>query len=145
MVVFQSSKNSRLSLAKSVYSYFQAHYLFIRRQFKHDRISIFRRFFFFLSGTIRNLSPQIWELCHLTSLYLNDNNLTRIPPEISKLEHLVYLDLSANKLRSLPAELGDMHCLRELLLQNNQLRVLPYELGRLFQLQSLGMSVGLLG
>ena len=91
-----------------------------------------------VSGTIRNLSPQLWELQHLTSLYLNDNNLSRIPPDISKLQHLVYLDLSSNKLRSLPAELGDMHLLRELLLSHNYLRVLPYELGRLFQLQTLG-------
>ena len=95
-------------------------------------------FLFHILGTIRNLSPQLWELQHLTSLYLNDNNLARIPPDISKLQHLVYLDLSSNKLRSLPAELGDMHTLRELLLSNNYLRVLPYELGRLFQLQTLG-------
>ena len=106
------------------------------------KILCYSQFYGFLfSGTIRNLSPQLWDLHHLTSLYLNDNNLSRLPPEISKMHHLMYLDLSSNKLRSLPAELGDMVHLRELLLNNNYLRVLPYELGRLFQLQTLGESV----
>ncbi|XP_013381923.1 CCR4-NOT transcription complex subunit 6-like [Lingula anatina] len=93
-----------------------------------------------ITGTIRNLSPQLWQLEHLTSLYLNDNNLTRLPADICRLQNLVYLDLSANKLRSLPAELGDMITLRELLLNNNYLRSLPYELGKLFQLQTLGLK-----
>lgn len=92
-----------------------------------------------ITGTIKNLSPQLWELQHLTSLYLNDNNLHRIPGDIAKLQNLMYLDLSSNKLRSLPVELGDMVHLRELLLNNNYLRNLPYELGRLFQLQILGL------
>ena len=26
-----------------------------------------------LSGTIRNISPSVWKLTHLTALYLNDN------------------------------------------------------------------------
>ena len=77
-------------------------------------------------------------MTHLTSLYLNDNNLSRLPPDISKLTNLTHLDLSSNKLRSLPAELGDLIRLRELLLNNNYLRVLPYELGKLFKLQHLG-------
>ena len=63
-------------------------------------------------GTIRNLSPQLWNLQFLTALYLNDNNLTRVPSEICKLTSLTHLDLSANKLRSLPVELGDLVTLR---------------------------------
>uniref|UniRef100_T1IXS6 poly(A)-specific ribonuclease n=1 Tax=Strigamia maritima TaxID=126957 RepID=T1IXS6_STRMM len=93
-----------------------------------------------ITGTIRNLSPQLWNLNHLTSLYLNDNNLSRIPPDIARLTSLKYLDLSCNKLRSLPAELGDLVLLRELLLNNNCLRVLPYELGKLFRLNNLGLK-----
>lgn len=61
-----------------------------------------------ITGSIRNLSPNIWQLTHLTALYLNDNSLQRIPPEIGRLVHLRALDLSSNKLRSLPAELGDL-------------------------------------
>ncbi|KAK2720822.1 hypothetical protein QYM36_004635 [Artemia franciscana] len=93
-----------------------------------------------ITGTIRNLSPALWQLQHLTCLYLNDNCLQRIPPDIGRLTSLQHLDLSCNKLRSLPAELGDLVCLRELLLNNNSIRILPYELGKLFQLQVLGLK-----
>ncbi|PSN30698.1 CCR4-NOT transcription complex subunit 6 [Blattella germanica] len=93
-----------------------------------------------ITGTIRNLSPNMWQLTHLTSLYLNDNCLSRIPPDISRLVNLRTLDLSSNKLRSLPAELGELIYLRELHLNNNHLRVLPYELGKLFQLHILGLQ-----
>ncbi|XP_017764804.1 PREDICTED: CCR4-NOT transcription complex subunit 6-like isoform X1 [Eufriesea mexicana] len=93
-----------------------------------------------ITGSIRNLSPNLWQLTHLTALYLNDNSLQRIPPEIGRLVNLRALDLSSNKLRSLPAELGDLIYLRELLLNQNYLRVLPYELGKLFQLQVLGLQ-----
>ncbi|KAG8237038.1 hypothetical protein J437_LFUL015784 [Ladona fulva] len=65
-------------------------------------------------GTIRNLSPHLWRLSHLTVLYLNNNCLSRIPPDIGKLSNLQHLDLSNNKLRSLPSELGDLICLRVL-------------------------------
>uniref|UniRef100_A0A914UJH7 Uncharacterized protein n=1 Tax=Plectus sambesii TaxID=2011161 RepID=A0A914UJH7_9BILA len=90
-----------------------------------------------IHGKVRNLSPGLWSIKHLTSLFLNGNHLTRIPPEISQLSNLTMLDLSHNKLRSLPAELGDMISLCHLYLNSNQLRVLPYELGKLFRLGTL--------
>ncbi|XP_072765931.1 CCR4-NOT transcription complex subunit 6-like isoform X5 [Anoplolepis gracilipes] len=93
-----------------------------------------------ITGSIRNLSPNLWQMIHLTALYLNDNSLQRVPAEIGRLANLRILDLSSNKLRSLPAELGDLIYLRELLLNQNYLRVLPYELGKLFQLQVLGLQ-----
>lgn len=65
-----------------------------------------------ITGSIRNLSPNLWQLTHLTALYLNDNSLQRIPSEIGRLVNLRALDLSSNKLRSLPAELGDLIYLR---------------------------------
>ena len=97
-----------------------------------------------ITGTIKNLSPQLWKLQHLTALYLNDNSLFRIPSSISLLNNLKRLDISNNKLRSLPAEIGDLYNLRELMLNNNYLRALPYELGKLFQLSQLGLKVCLL-
>nr|XP_054773158.1 CCR4-NOT transcription complex subunit 6-like-A [Lytechinus pictus] len=65
-----------------------------------------------LTGTIRNISPQLWKLNHLTVLYMTDNQLTRVPADICQLTHLVKLDLSYNKLRSLPVEIGDLISLR---------------------------------
>lgn len=65
-----------------------------------------------VTGSIRNLSPNLWQMIHLTALYLNDNSLQRLPPEIGRLVNLRILDLSSNKLRSLPAELGDLIYLR---------------------------------
>ncbi|KAI0213220.1 hypothetical protein LSAT2_001770 [Lamellibrachia satsuma] len=93
-----------------------------------------------ITGPISNVSPQLWELRHLTSLYLNDNNLVELPAEVEQLTNLVYLDLSHNRLQYLPAEIGEMVLLRELLLSYNHLRELPYELGKLFQLQTLGLK-----
>ncbi|XP_045487869.1 CCR4-NOT transcription complex subunit 6 isoform X1 [Pieris rapae] len=93
-----------------------------------------------ITGGVRALAPQLFQLSHLTALYLNDNSLQRIPPDINQLVNLHTLDLSSNKLRTLPAELGDLIQLRELHLHNNYLRVLPYDLGKLFHLQLLGLQ-----
>uniref|UniRef100_U5EWB3 poly(A)-specific ribonuclease n=1 Tax=Corethrella appendiculata TaxID=1370023 RepID=U5EWB3_9DIPT len=98
-----------------------------------------------ITGSVRNISPTLWQFEHLTSLYLNDNCLLRIPPDIGLLINLRTLDISSNKLRSLPAELGELIQLRELLLNNNLLRVLPYELGKLFHLHILGLHGNPLG
>ena len=48
---------------------------------------------------IKNFSPHLWELRHLTALYLNNNKISRLPPEICQLQNLIHLDLSNNKLR----------------------------------------------
>lgn len=98
-----------------------------------------------LSGTIRNLSPALWKLNHLTALYINDNCLFRLPSSVGLLQNLRRLDLSNNQLRSLPAEIGELVELRELMLNNNGLRLLPYELGKLFQMQILGLKGNPLG
>ncbi|XP_055645425.1 CCR4-NOT transcription complex subunit 6-like [Toxorhynchites rutilus septentrionalis] len=98
-----------------------------------------------ITGSVRNLSPTLWNFNHLTELYLNDNCLMRLPHQIGHLQNLRSLDLSSNKLRSLPAELGELIHLRELLLNNNLLRVLPYELGKLFHLHVLGLHGNPLG
>lgn len=65
-----------------------------------------------ITGTIRNLSPNLFQLQNLTALYLKNNHLQRLPPDICQLVNLRTLDLSRNKLRSLPAELGDLIYLR---------------------------------
>jgi len=93
-----------------------------------------------ITGFTKNLSGNLWTLKHLTSLYLDGNQLTRISSEICNLTNLYKLDLSHNKLRSLPAEIGRLIKLRELHLNNNILRVLPYEIGKLFHLQILALT-----
>lgn len=67
-----------------------------------------------ITGTIRNLSPNLFCFENLTALYLKNNCLQRLPAEICQLVNLRSLDLSNNKLRSLPAELGDLIYLRYL-------------------------------
>lgn len=91
-------------------------------------------------GSVRNLSPALWNMTHLSSLYLNDNCLVRLPPDIGRLTQLRHLDLSSNKLRVLPRELGELILLEELLLNDNQLRSLPLEIGKLFHLKKLGLK-----
>ncbi|XP_074038290.1 CCR4-NOT transcription complex subunit 6-like twin isoform X2 [Leptinotarsa decemlineata] len=93
-----------------------------------------------ITGTIRNLSPNLFKMAHLTSLIIKNNQISRLPSDICRLLHLRQLDLSNNKLRSLPAELGELIYLRELHLANNCLRILPYELGRLFNLMILSLN-----
>ena len=44
-------------------------------------------------GSIRNLSPALWKLTHLTALYLDNNHLTRLPPNISLLRNLRNVNL----------------------------------------------------
>lgn len=75
-----------------------------------------------ITGSIRNLSPNLWQMTHLTALYLNDNSLQRVPCEIGRLINLRILDLSNNKLRSLPAELGELIYLRYARTDKNNLR-----------------------
>lgn len=65
-----------------------------------------------ITGTIRNLSPHLFQLQNLTGLYLKNNCLQRLPPDICQLINLRTLDVSHNKLRSLPAEIGDLIHLR---------------------------------
>lgn len=65
-----------------------------------------------ITGTIRNLSPNLFLLHNLTALYLKNNSLQLLPSDICHLINLRTLDLSHNKLRSLPAEVGDLIHLR---------------------------------
>ena len=57
-----------------------------------------------ITGTIKNLSPALWRLQHLTALYLNDNSLFRIPPSISLLQVRRSKTLKYNLLNLPPSE-----------------------------------------
>ena len=47
-------------------------------------LKFLKKFKFGFLGPVRALSPALWNLRHLTALYLNDNHLTRLPPEVSE-------------------------------------------------------------
>ncbi|KRZ71817.1 CCR4-NOT transcription complex subunit 6 [Trichinella papuae] len=94
-----------------------------------------------LRGTIRNISQPVFEMDHLTALFINDNELERLPPEISKLSKLKVLDASNNRIRSLPSELGDILTLEQLHLNNNLIRTLPFEIGKLYNLKILARAL----
>ncbi|KAG9050742.1 Glucose-repressible alcohol dehydrogenase transcriptional effector [Tulasnella sp. UAMH 9824] len=89
---------------------------------------------------LKNLSPSLFKLTYLTTLYINHNNLTSIPPAIAQLRNLIHLDLSSNQISSLPSELGMLTSLRELLLFDNMLETLPAQLGTLHQLVMIGLE-----
>ena len=93
-----------------------------------------------VTGFVCNVSLELFQFNHLTSLFLNDNQLKVLPPDVCRLTNLNCLDVSSNQLRSLPMELGDLIELKELILKYNQLTSLPFELGKLFQLYLIGRS-----
>ncbi|CDW53723.1 CCR4 NOT transcription complex subunit 6 family [Trichuris trichiura] len=92
-----------------------------------------------IRGCVRNLSPHLFTLHHLTALFLCDNELQYLPADIAKLTSLRVLDASNNKLSTLPAALGDLSTLEQLYVNNNLIRVLPCELGKLYRLKTLGL------
>lgn len=92
-----------------------------------------------LSGSI---SPELFQITELTSLYLAQNQLSgNIPPEIKNLSNLEELNLSYNQLTGeLPTELGDLSQLESLDLSNNQLTgEIPAAMGQLKKLTSLSL------
>lgn len=89
---------------------------------------------------LKNIAPSLFKYNHLTTLYLNHNQLTHIPPAIASLNHLTVLDLSSNLLDTLSPEIGMCTSLEHLWLFDNNLETLPYELGHLHQLKLLGIE-----
>ena len=76
-------------------------------------------------------------LSNLTTLNLNDNNLTSLPPHISLLYQLKHLSLANNAITQLPKEIGVLSELIELHLECNRISNLPDEIGKLSNLRKL--------
>lgn len=89
---------------------------------------------------LKTLSTSLFTFAHITSLYINHNNIKVIPAAISSLKQLTLLDATNNELSSLPPELGVLSKLKELLLFDNNLTSLPTEIGGLYQLEVLGID-----
>jgi Leucine-rich repeat (LRR) protein len=89
---------------------------------------------------LTELPPEIGNLVNLQSLYISNNQLERLPAEIGNLTNLHNLDLSYNKLYRLPWQIGNLLLLDELHLQHNALIMLPHEMGNLTALYWLDIS-----
>lgn len=89
---------------------------------------------------LKNLSPAMFAFAHITSLFINHNNLSVLPPEIGQLRNLTTLDATANELTALPTEIGLLNKLEELLLFDNHITTLPQEIGALYKLTFLGIE-----
>ncbi|ELR25601.1 RasGEF domain containing protein [Acanthamoeba castellanii str. Neff] len=119
------------------------------------------------SNRLTSLPPTFFGLTSLTSLGLEENNITELPEElvnkignlvevselllrrnrISKLpdswnflENLKNLDLSSNRLTELPPSIGGLKNLHTLFIQHNQITSLPDEFGKLNNLNKLLMN-----
>lgn len=89
---------------------------------------------------LKVLSPALFAFTHITTLYINHNQLTVLSPAISRLRQLTHLDATGNQITAIPPELGLITSLRELLLFDNLITDLPLELGTLHQLEFLGIE-----
>ena len=89
---------------------------------------------------LRTLSTALFAFSHITSLYINHNNISSLPPAISNLRQLTLLDATGNDLSTIPPEVGVLCKLKDLLLFDNHLTTLPPELGTLYQLETLGIE-----
>jgi Leucine-rich repeat (LRR) protein len=90
-----------------------------------------------LNGVIPN---SIGNLQNLSSLYLENNQLSSLPESFGELKNLSGLDLSNNQLSSLPESFGELKNLSGIALSNNQLSSLPESFDKLQNLSELYLA-----
>jgi len=95
---------------------------------------------FLQNNELTQLSPEIGKLPLLQTLYVHSNQITQLPAAIGQLTQLRRLDMTNNDLETLPTAIGKLLKLETLLLGRNELAKLPVELGRLTALQTLDLS-----
>lgn len=78
-----------------------------------------------LKGSLHALPESLWQLEHLETLNLSDNQLIALPEEIGKLLLLSVLDASFNKITHIPDAVLNLSMLKEINLKYNPLAVLP--------------------
>lgn len=68
---------------------------------------------------------ELWELRHITHLFLTGNKLKEIPSDILQLSNLQYLDISGNQLTQFPEEILHLEKLNTIDISSNALINLP--------------------
>lgn len=91
-------------------------------------------------GNIRNVSPKIGLLTHLTSLRIGKSHFTELPIEIGNLINLTHLNIDLSKITRLPEEIGNLTNLTHLSIKESNLNELPAEIGNLNNLKFLFLS-----
>ncbi|KAF0711793.1 Aste57867_5051 [Aphanomyces stellatus] len=85
-------------------------------------------------------SLSVPELCHLTTLTINLNNLTALPDDLCTLPSLTALSASNNSLTCLPEAFGTLTKLTSLRLDWNRIKELPYSFRHLHALVKIHME-----
>lgn len=79
---------------------------------------------------LREVPPEVLQLCNLKMLYFEGNFIEKLPDVIfQQLPKLSWLDLRNNNLKSFPKTVAHHEHLENLLLSNNYITTLPVELG----------------
>lgn len=83
---------------------------------------------------------EITQLTQLTTLQIEDAEISTLPFEIGNLINLEILIIKRSNLETLPASIGNLVWLRELDLSGNHLFTLPTEIGNLVLLEKLDLT-----
>ncbi|PHN01082.1 leucine-rich repeat domain-containing protein [Flavilitoribacter nigricans] len=84
-------------------------------------------------------------LNNLRSLYLSENELTRIPADVFRLTQLRVLEIDGNKIGSIPRGIEQVPQLDQLNASRNRIRKLPDNIGSLGALSQLQLSENRIG
>ena len=89
---------------------------------------------------LTNLPSSIGKLKKLEELILAANDLTSLPSSIGNLKKLEFFGSGDNRLNSLPESIGKLTKLGDLKLSSNNLESVPRQIGNLKNLTSLGLA-----
>lgn len=89
---------------------------------------------------ISAISPQISNLCSLTTLDLHDNQLESLPDSIGELQRMSKLNLSHNRFKEIPQGIFLMKELRVLQLNNNKIEVVDARISEVNMLNNFDLA-----
>jgi hypothetical protein len=91
-------------------------------------------------GELHVIPHEIWRFAQLKTIIFSCNFIKELSPEIGALRHLTYLDLSQNCMKEIPVEISQCTQLRYLYMQSNQIRDISFKIGQLVALKELSVS-----